>query len=73
MDAAEFKKRRQDAMDFAGNILNSFKIQFGNNAAKKSLLFNIQKPLIGNYPEIIVIINPNNENKKPQKEIINQS
>ena len=66
-DIAIIQHRRNDAGNFGGNVLDARQFQFAHLAVEKPLLFDIDHALIGNNPDIEIIIDPDEKKSYPDE------
>lgn len=66
-DVAEIKDSRNDALHGRGNVLDTGEVEFADMAIEKPLLLDIHNALVGDNPDVEVVINPGEKTEKPYK------
>lgn len=67
-DITKIEHSRNHAINSGSDILDARETEFANTSGKESFLFDIDDALVGNNPDIKVIINPNQKTKEPQEQ-----
>lgn len=68
IDIAEVKNRWEETIDGRRNILDVGKFQLTDLASKESFLFDIDDALVGNDPDVKIVIDPYEECVEPHEE-----
>ena len=64
-DVAEIKDSRNDALHGRGDVLDTGEVEFADMAIEESLLLDIHNALVGDDPDVEVVINPGEKTEKP--------
>jgi len=67
IDIAISKKSRNNSLDFRGHILDARQFQFAHRPVEKAFLLNVDYPLVGDDPDVKIIIHPDGEKSYPGK------
>lgn len=65
---AKIKHGREDTFDGGGDVLDAGKIEFADVPYKQPFLFDVDDALIGDDPDIEVVIDPQEETENPDKD-----
>ena len=66
-DVPEIEDARDDADDFAGNILDFGEVEFADFTYEQTPLLYIDNPLIGDDPDVKPVIDPDEKCEEPSK------
>lgn len=64
---AIIQKSRDHAFDIGCHVLNFIQFQFTDSARKQSLLLDINNPLVRDYPDVEIIVHPDQKEGHPEK------
>jgi hypothetical protein len=63
----EIEKSFQHPLDVDREVLDPGQVELGNLSSKKSVLIGADQPLVGDYPIIKIIVDPESGQASPQK------
>ncbi len=67
IDVAEIEHGRDETAHLARDVLDALETQFANITGEESFLFDIDDALVGDDPDVEVVVDPNEETVEPQK------
>lgn len=67
MDVAKVEDSGNNAIDCCGHILNAGKPELADTAIEETFLFDIDDSFVRYYPDIKIVVDPDEKTKEPQK------